>query len=218
MLNLSKLIRSAVVVANVKYSPLSPINLLCKDHKGNIVPYPFEKAEFKVWLGLNYEFRENPLYRLSMYHNVNHFIVSQARPFLLPLCYKHLHCPGDLPYRKRVVFPNFVAYVREELRHRLLQLDNYGLIPYCLYRLLLDEDYPNLYLVLSPRISMSDYIRSFINPLHQDLKQWICRGERGTWPAMSSIKVRTTLEVELEKGYQVYQRFQDNHIFDPLPL
>jgi TAG lipase/lysophosphatidylethanolamine acyltransferase len=32
---------------------------------------------------------------------------------------------------------------------------------------------------------------------------------------MSSIKVRTILEGELEKGYQIYQRKQDNSIYDP---
>lgn len=114
------------------------------------------------------------------------------------------------------MFPNFIRHVREEIRHRLLQVDNYGLIPNALYRLLLDEDYPNLYLVLVPQTSIFDYIQSFINPVREGLLQSIRRGERGTWPAMSSIKVRTISEIELEKGYQVYQRFQDNHIWDPI--
>ncbi|KAL1957867.1 hypothetical protein VTO42DRAFT_5432 [Malbranchea cinnamomea] len=211
------LIRSAIVASNVKYSPFQPITLLAKNPKGAIVPYKFEQASFGVWLRLNYEFRENPLYRLSSYHNVNHFIVSQARPFIVPIFYKHLHCPGDLPWRKQIVFPTLLKQLREEIRHRLLQLDIYGLIPQVLYRVLLDEDYPNLSLVILPQLSIVDYIRSFINPIREDLRHWIRRGERGTWPAMSSIKVRTVLEVELEKGFQVYQRFQDNRIWDPLP-
>jgi TAG lipase/lysophosphatidylethanolamine acyltransferase len=166
-------------------------------------------------MGLNYEFRESPLYRLSTLFNVNHFIISQARPFVVPLLFKSMHCPGDLPCRKRSWFPDLLQLLRLEIRHRLVQVDSYGLIPNVLYRLLLDEDYPNLTLLVLPRLSLSDYLKSFWNPTRESLQRWILRGERGTWPAMSSIKVRTILEVELEKGYQIYQRKQDNSIYDP---
>ena len=188
--------------------------MCCKDRTGAVVPY-HEKASFPVWLFLNYEFRESPLYRLSELFNVNHFIISQARPFLLPVFHRTLNCPGDLPYQKRILFPIFFDWLRLEIRHRLEQLDSYGLLPTVLYRILVAEDYPNMTLAILPQLSLFDYIWSFCNPMHKTIREWILLGERGSWSAMSAIKVRSILEVELEKGYQVYQRKQDNSIYDP---
>lgn len=50
-----------------------------------------------------------------------------------------------------------------------------------------------------------DLLKVFKTPStkKEELRSWILKGERGTWPAIAAIRVRCTVELALERGYQV---------------
>lgn len=139
---------------------------------------------------------------------MNHFIVSQARPYLSPFLRSEL---SFLDRRQAGPWTNFTRsltrLVTAELRHRLKQLDYVGLLPQSFCQFLIDETIPAPNLTLVPDLSLADDLPYLFHPPSKDaLAHWILKGERGVWPAVSALKVRCAIEVGLDKGYQIVRR------------
>src|SRR5262249_13468405 len=145
--------------------------------------------------------------------NVNHYIISQARPCLFPLFRGDLHRPPGVRSRGwRTKLSLLTRLLGLEIRHRLLQLDYYGFMPTFIRRILIEEDIPGSSLVILPELSASDLRQICHSPTIQDIKGRIRKGERGVWPAMSSVKVRCTLEFRLERAHQSLRERADSNV------
>lgn len=99
-----------------------------------------------------------------------------------------------------------------EIRHRLKQLDYLGFLPASLRQLLVDENIPGPNLILIPDLNAGDLLKLFRNPTKTELDYWILRGERGVWPAVSALKVRCAIEIELDRCYQTVRRRRSSDI------
>ncbi|KAK7755310.1 triacylglycerol lipase [Diatrype stigma] len=165
------LIWTAAVASNASTPSLygsRQTTVLCKDADGQIVPWAPAEA-FRAWTthvssSSEKDLRfKSPLARIAQLFNVNHFIVSQARPYLLPFLQSDMHGPTAPPslLSRFFFFPFFSSphhasgsgsmmstqqllfrVVGLELRHRLRQLDALGLLPASIRRFLVDEDVP----------------------------------------------------------------------------
>lgn len=93
-----------------------------------------------------------------------------------------------------------------EVHHRLDQLDSLGLLPIAIRRLLVDEMIPGAGMTLVPKIDPGDFLKLLENPTRESLEYWILRGERSVWPATGALRVRCSVEVELDRGYQLARR------------
>jgi TAG lipase/lysophosphatidylethanolamine acyltransferase len=204
---LLQLIWSAALASNASSKALySPVTLYCKDETGSIVPWPHtQDVVFRSWRQVNSSGRESPLSRLAELFNVNHFIVSQARPYVVPFLSSDSH-PEQRPVGQRSLTRPLMRLVMLEISHRLKQLDYLGLLPVSLRRLLIEESIPGPSLMLVPDLSTRDLFKLFQNPTKQGLEYWILRGERGVWPAVSALKVRCAIEIELDRCYQTVRR------------
>ncbi|KAJ3551645.1 hypothetical protein NPX13_g11313 [Xylaria arbuscula] len=117
--------------------------VLCKDDKGNIVPWaPADR--FRPWTHSLDKGPKSPLARISQLFNVNHFIVSQARPYLIPFLESDMHGPSLYTARHKgaQITGHLFRIIGLEVRHRLRQLDMLGLLPVGIRRFLVDEDVP----------------------------------------------------------------------------
>jgi TAG lipase/lysophosphatidylethanolamine acyltransferase len=201
------LIWSAALASNTSSKALySPVTLYCKDETGSIVPWPHtQDVVFRSWRQVNSSGRESPLSRLAELFNVNHFIVSQTRPYVVPFLSSDSH-PEQRPVGQRSLTRPLMRLVMLEISHRLKQLDYLGLLPVSLRRLLIDESIPGPSLMLVPDLSTRDLFKLFQNPTKHGLEYWILRGERGVWPAISALKVRCAIEIELDRCYQTVRR------------
>ncbi|PGH31305.1 TAG lipase/lysophosphatidylethanolamine acyltransferase [[Emmonsia] crescens] len=200
------LIWSAAAASNVSSATSSRVTLYCKDETGAIVPWPdAEGLLFRSWRQLGYNERECPLSRLSELFNVNHFIVAQARPFWVPIYLPEVERPGKVISRRWVFLERACRILNLEIRHRLRQLDSMDLLPTPLRRLLIYEDIPGPHMMILPELGLMDLLKVFKTPStkKEELRSWILKGERGTWPAIAAIRVRCTVELALERGYQV---------------
>ena len=209
---LSQLIWSAAIASNASASRLSAPNaILCKDETGAIVPWLISpNTKFHNWRSAthtsNYSSneRDSPLSRIAELFNVNHFVVSQARPYIAPFLRSDLQHP-DNPWkaRRQGVMAPLLRLVKLEVHHRLSQLDSLGLLPNPVRRLLIDETIPGASITLVPDLSPGDFLKLFETPTKESVEYWILHGERSVWPAVSSLKVRCAVEVELDRCYQV---------------
>ena len=211
----TRLIWSAALASNasttVHYRPNS---LLCKDETGAIVPWlavpsPQGQITFQHWKTASYSLneRESPLSRLAELFNVNHFIVSQARPYIAPfLRNDQQHPDNPRQARRRSVFGFLTRLMTQEIHHRLSQMDSLGVLPTPIRRLLVDETIPGAGLTLVPDLAPSDFLKLLETPTKESIEYWILHGERSVWPAVSALQTRCTIEIELDRCYQVIRR------------
>ncbi|KAF3762375.1 hypothetical protein M406DRAFT_45585 [Cryphonectria parasitica EP155] len=185
--------------------------ILCKDQDGNIVPWaPANEIDLQHWTRVSYTERDSPLMRIAELFNVNHFIVSQARPYLIPFLQSDMHGPSRFETRSTTtsVTAFLVRMVGLEARHRLRQLDTLGLLPTSIRRFLVDEDIPGASVMLVPEVTAGDFIRLLETPTRETLDYWILRGERSVWPAVSALRIRCAIETELDRAYQIARRLK----------
>lgn len=100
-----------------------------------------------------------------------------------------------------------------EVQHRLHQLDELGLLSPSIRRFLLDENVPGPSLTVVPELTPGDFFKLLENPTKEAIDYWILRGERSVWPAVTALKIRCAIEVELDRGYQLVRRRKP---FDPV--
>ncbi|SPN97076.1 probable TGL5 Triacylglycerol lipase involved in TAG mobilization [Cephalotrichum gorgonifer] len=208
------LIWTAAVASNAQTAAFyghRETTMLCKDVNGNIIPWaPATTTRFRHWTQISYSDRGSPLHRVAELFNVNHYIVSQARPYLAPFLQSDMHGPSIMEKRGRIA--RMTAFILRmvgiELRHRLRQLDTLGLLPAGIRRFLIDERIPGHSMLLVPEISVSDFWRLLETPTRDTLQYWIMKGERSVWPAVAALKVRCGVETELDRSYQVVRRLK----------
>lgn len=185
--------------------------VLCKDAHGNITPWaPANTTDFRHWTHVSYSERDSPLRRIAELFNVNHFIVSQARPYLIPFLQSDMHGPSLLETRSKTtqlsVF--LVRMVGLEISHRLRQLDTLRLLPSGIRRFLVDEQIPAAAMTLVPEVTAGDFVRLLETPTRETLKYWIVKGERSVWPAVAALRIRCAVENELDRSYQVVRKLK----------
>ncbi|RFU36039.1 hypothetical protein B7463_g350, partial [Scytalidium lignicola] len=205
------LIWSAAVASNASSPSLygRSITLKCKDASGAIVPWTAASdITFRPWTHVSYSDKDSPLSRISELFNVNHFIVSQARPYLVPFLQSDMHGPSPLYSRggRTSLTGGLIRFMTLEIHHRLHQLDSLGLLPLSIRRFLVDEHIPAASVTLVPEVSPSDFMRLLENPTQESLDYWILKGEKSVWPAVGALKVRCAIESELDRGYQFVRR------------
>ncbi|KAK3496939.1 uncharacterized protein B0T23DRAFT_310764 [Neurospora hispaniola] len=208
------LIWTAALASNASSSSLygdRETKILCKDSQGNIVPWkPANTVDFRHWTHASYSERESPLQRIAELFNVNHFIVSQARPYLIPFLQSDMHGPSLFETRNKTMSATafLVRMMGLEIRHRLSQLDALRLLPAGIRRFLVDERVPGASVTLVPEVTAGDFIRLLETPTKETLKYWILRGERSVWPAVAALKIRCAVETELDRAYQQARRLK----------
>lgn len=212
--NMVKLIWTAAVASNASSPSLyghHKTTMLCKDAHGNIVPWaPANTIDFRHWTHASYTDRDSPLRRIAELFNVNHFIVSQARPYLIPFLQSDMHGPSLVETRSKTtqVTAFLVRMVGLEIRHRLRQFDTLRLLPASIRRFLVDEQVPAASMTLVPEVTAGDFVRLLETPTRDTLNYWILRGERSVWPAVAALRVRCAVENELDRAYQVVRKLK----------
>ncbi|KAI0873040.1 hypothetical protein GGS24DRAFT_410994 [Hypoxylon argillaceum] len=209
------LIWTAAVASNASTPSLygsRQTTVLCKDVNGNIVPWAPGNS-FQPWTHASDKDRKSPLARISQLFNVNHFVVSQARPYLIPFLESDMHGPSLLytarHKRRAQITGHLFRIVGLEVRHRLRQLDTLGLLPAGIRRFLVDEEvHHGASMVLVPAVAAKDFVRLLETPTRDTLDYWILRGERSVWPAVGALRVRCMVEYEIETAYQRARRLK----------
>ncbi|KNC96423.1 hypothetical protein, variant [Spizellomyces punctatus DAOM BR117] len=184
------LIWSAACASAAVMGLYESVDLLAKDNYGNIVHWSPSAIS---WSDSSCE-SDSPEIRLAEQFNVNHFILSQANPYIAPFLSKCPQGQGDSLSDKLFIF------LSSEIRHRLHQLAQIGLMPRTLQTLF--EQRAQGHITIAPPLSSMDFYQLFSNPTYASLNYWILKGEQSTWPFLSFIRSRTKIELALDKGNQ----------------
>ncbi|KJZ75299.1 hypothetical protein HIM_05225 [Hirsutella minnesotensis 3608] len=147
-----------------------------------------------------------PMTRLSEMFNVNHFIVSQVNPHVVPFLSKDDHLSPDTEdARGKRTGDDFdwssmlVSFAKEEALHRLQFMADLGVFPNLMTkcRSILSQKYSGDITIL-PEITMHDLPRLMTNPTTDFMLRFSVLGERATWPKLSRIRDRCAIELALD--------------------
>ncbi|KAK0745976.1 putative patatin-like serine hydrolase [Schizothecium vesticola] len=209
------LVWTAAVASNGSHSTLygsRGTGILCKDAHGHICPWESALPSSSLTTTTPppprrrpFSDRNSPLHRAAALFNVNHFIISQARPYLLPFLQSDMHGPSATTDGSATL-ALALRTLASELRHRIAQLDALGLLPARIRRFLVDERVPGPSVTLVPDVTARDFVRLLEVPTPRGLEHWIGKGERSVWPAVAALRVRCVVEMELERTYQAARR------------
>lgn len=198
----------SAVVASIATSKsmYAQVFLVCKSEGGEQLPFfaPDSQAQFAKKQPTSPH--RSALERVGELFNVNHFIVSQTRPYLIP--FLRLRQPEDGFWGK--VSSTFFLVFFNEVLHWLQHLSNAGLLPAFLSRIMLDEAIPgNAHwskITVLPELQLKHLSRMFEYPTAETVDEWRQLGERSTWPSICELTVRCGVEFELDRAAESVRR------------
>lgn len=199
------LIWSAVAASCSVPLVFSPASLLVKDPKtgeigswsGNLTP--------QKWIDGSVD-NDLPMQRLSEMFNVNHFIVSQVNPHVVPFLVKDKDVSLDESERSSFApgpswYHGLSTFAKTEMIHRMTTLADSGFMTNVLTKTasVLSQTYSGDITIL-PEISYIDFPRVLSNPTSDFLLDAMIRGERATWPKLSRIRNHCAIELALDNA------------------
>ena len=182
-------------------------SLLAKDPKtGQAVPWNPSPQHFIDGSVDN----DIPMTRLAEMFNVNHFIVSQVNPHVVPFLMKEEGLIGrgapqvspDVPVGSSWL-DSLSQLAKGEALYRMQTLAELGIFPNLLTKTVsvLSQKYSGDITIL-PEINYADFPRMLSNPTPEFMHQAMICGERATWPKMSIIKNHCAIELALDDAVQ----------------
>lgn len=177
------LIRSAACASATMIGLYSTVDLLAKDSDGRIIVW----SPSSGWT-TTVSHKESPEQRLAELFNVNHFILSQSQPYIVPFLASSSNGPKSIISR-------IFAFTGSEIRFRITQLARLGLVPQAIASIFEERLQGNI--TINPPLSTTDFTTIFGNPTAQSLNYWILKGEQSTWPHLQMIKSRIMVEQAL---------------------
>ncbi|ROV92825.1 hypothetical protein VPNG_09099 [Cytospora leucostoma] len=154
-----------------------------------------------------------PMTRLAEMFNVNHFIVSQVNPHVIPFLAKDdRHYSEDDDARAGLfssshdssLTTTLTTLAKDEVLHRLHFLAELGVFPTAVTKLrsVLSQRYSGDITIL-PEPNVQDITRVLKNPTVDFMKRAMLAGERATWPKLSRIRDRCAVELAIDRSIQV---------------
>jgi TAG lipase/steryl ester hydrolase/phospholipase A2/LPA acyltransferase len=148
-----------------------------------------------------------PMTRLAEMFNVNHFIVSQVNPHVVPFLIKDGEAMTQDAQSDRESGPGWVYTLtnlaKDEALHRMQVMAELGIFPNLVTkcRSVLSQKYSGDITIL-PEIEYKDFPRILKNPTADFMVQACLCGERATWPKLSRIRNHCAVELELDAAVQ----------------
>ncbi|KAI3399776.1 hypothetical protein diail_5572 [Diaporthe ilicicola] len=154
-----------------------------------------------------------PMTRLAEMFNVNHFIVSQVNPHVVPFLAKddRLYSEHDDSRpetfgttHNSTIMTKLTTLAKDEVLHRLQFLAELRIFPTAVTKLrsVLSQKYSGDITIL-PEFSLLDLPRILKNPTVDFMERATLAGERATWPKLSRIRDRCTVELAIDRSIQV---------------
>ena len=187
-------LREAVLASCAVPLLFPPVMLMTRGEDGDRTPY----MPLLRWNDGSLK-SDLPTLRLRRLHNVNHFIVSQTNPHVLPFVSRGeasrglIHGTRDLTYSTaKGIATGALNFARAS--NPFSQLKQ----PLDTAAGLLDQDYRG-HINIVPEVSLWRYANVTTNPTLQSITRFMHEGERATWPRMEMIRNQTVVASTLDK-------------------
>ena len=188
------LVRKAVQASCAIPGVFDPVTLEARDFDGQVVPY----MRSKQWVDGSLA-NDLPLLRLARLHNVNHYIVSQTNPHVVPFL-------RDNAGRRRGL-ANLGSEIVKVAGRDVVKVAREHLHSYAAGRVVdkLNDILQQRYsgdVTLFPEHTPKQLMRMLSNPSSEDIRSYIRSGEQATWPKLERIRLQTRISRAFEDCLQ----------------
>jgi TAG lipase/steryl ester hydrolase/phospholipase A2/LPA acyltransferase len=187
--------REAVLASCAVPLLFPPVMLMTSDESGERVPY----MPLLRWNDGSLK-SDLPTLRLRRLHNVNHFIVSQTNPHVLPFVSRREPGERGIFNAVREFTYSSVGGQAKHVLNLVKQNMPFEAVrrPLEIASSILDQDYRgniNIY----PDVSLWRYANVTSNPSLESIKRFMLEGERATWPRIEMIRNQTLISLTLDQ-------------------
>ena len=195
----------------------SPASILAKDPRTGEA-HPWNPSPQR-WIDGSVD-NDLPMTRLAEMFNVNHFIVSQVNPHVVPFLDREedsLSSENFRPTPTEDAVQSWLSTITDlakgEALHRMRIMAELGIFPNMLTKTVsvLSQKYSGDITIL-PQISYSDFPYMLSNPTPGFMREAMLRGERATWPKLSRIRNHCAIELALDG---CVQKLRTRVVFSP---
>jgi TAG lipase/steryl ester hydrolase/phospholipase A2/LPA acyltransferase len=178
-------------------------SLLAKDLKSRTLS-PWDPNPNATWIDGSVD-NDLPMTRLAEMFNVNHFIVSQVNPHVVPFLTKdeELIATDEPQFSATPTQAGWMSsglnIAREEAVHRMQTLVDMGIMQSAVTKLssILSQRYSGD-INIFPRVNLADLPWVLSNPTPEYMMGCMLTGQRATWPKLSRIQNHLSLELALD--------------------
>lgn len=195
-------LREAVLASCAVPLLFPPVMLMTKDENGERVPFmPLLK-----WNDGSLK-SDLPIMRLRRLHNVNHFIVSQTNPHVIPFMTRKAGGEGGVLHSAR----HFAFQTGRNIAKNVIDLAKGSLPLGPAHRHLdvassiLAQEYRGN-ITIFPHRSLWRFMRVTVNPKLEDVERFILEGERATWARLSMIRNQVLIGQALDRCVERLER------------
>lgn len=195
----------------------SPAQLLAKDPRTGL-EVPWDQSPQR-WIDGSVD-NDLPMMRLAEMFNVNHFIVSQVNPHVVPFLERDEEIAAYEPQNSKFALAAGPSWLRTvanlakgEALHRMHVLTELGVFPTTIskVRSVLSQRYSGDITIL-PEVSYTQFPRVLKNPTTDFMSSAMLSGETATWPKLSQVKNHCAIELALDAAVQ---KVRFNLVFSP---
>jgi TAG lipase / steryl ester hydrolase / phospholipase A2 / LPA acyltransferase len=195
-------LREAVLASCAVPLLFPPVMLMTKDEQDERVPFmPLLK-----WNDGSLK-SDLPIMRLRRLHNVNHFVVSQTNPHVIPFMTRQGQDEGGVLHSAR----RFAFATGRNLAKNVIDLAK-GALPLGAANRHLDvassilaQEYRGN-ITIFPQRSLWRFLRVTVNPKLADVERFILEGERATWQRMSMVRSQVRIGQALDRCVERLER------------
>lgn len=187
-------LREAVLASCAVPFVFPPQMLMTRNADGKKVPFmPTQK-----WVDGSMK-SDIPILRLRRLHNVNHTIVSQTNPLVLPFMQMQGNEQDTFFYQPKELL---LSNIRTQIQYAAKVGGRYAPFEPVRARLsdahaLLEQDYRGNVTIL-PRFKLINYLRLAANPTVAEVEDYVLEGERSIWPKLAMIRNQTMISQTLD--------------------
>jgi len=182
------LIRQAALASSAIPGLFPPVQLRARNYVGKSVPYMPQSR----WIdGSVHE--DIPKEKVNRLHNVNHYIVSQTNPHVVPFLLDDMEKTGLLPFLQDVIVKGPMLQVEHvlDLVHRHFDVPGLSSVIKKAHAIV-GQNYSGDITIHPPRPEFNPG-KVFSNATDEDARRLIEAGRRATWPRIERIRNTTQI-------------------------
>ena len=187
------LIRSGVLASTAIPGLFPPVKLRAKNYAGKPVAY----MPHSLWMdGSVHE--DIPKHKINRLHNINHYIVSQTNPHIVPFLSGEIDETGMLPFIRDVILKAPMIQMEHilEMIHKHFEIPGLSSVIQKAYAMV-SQTYSGD-ITIYPERHLSNISKVFSNLDSGQFEKMVFEGRRATWPLIERIRNTTHISRTLD--------------------